>query len=228
MAISELTLKLIIILIPGALGTIIVGKLTVMRDVTPFKFVLNSIIIGVSSYLLYQLMFNGYILIINLFNCQKRPYTGLQIWNSLSNSKIIPYTEILLSNIFSVIVAFSASAIENFKLINKLAKKIGVSQKYGEENLFSYFLNARETHMVYIRNVKLNLTYYGYVNSYSETDTLSEIVLSNVQVFRYEDSEPLYDIDQIYLSFQKTDLIIEHAKILTNGEETTAAAQTSE
>ncbi len=220
MEISELTLKLIIILIPGAIGTIIVLKLTVVKEVTPFKFVINSIIIGVFSYLIYQLACDTKVIIENIFNKNKVPFEQLQIWDNISNSKVIPYQEVLFASVFSIVVAFITAAIDTYKIVNRLAKKLGVSYKYGEENLFSYFLNAKETQQIYIRDKKNNLTYYGFVNSYSETDSISEIVMSDVSVYTYEDSEFLYDIEQIYLSFSKADLIIEHAKKLNYGEET--------
>lgn len=219
MEISELTLKLIILLIPGALGTMIMSKLTIRKDLTPFKFILNSIVIGVFSYLTLQLIENLFTLIQNFISCSRMVNSSLQIWNTISNSKIIPYKEVIWGSIIGVILGFIGSYVDTYKLINKLAKKLKISYKYGDENLFSYFLNADETQVVYVRDKKNNLTYHGYVKVYSETDTISEIVLSNVTVYRYEDSEELYEVDQIYLSFGKADIIIEQAKIIENGKE---------
>jgi len=218
MEISELTLKLIILLIPGALGTMIMSKLTIRKDLTPFKFILNSILIGVFSYLLLQLTENLFALIGNIFSCTKKTNPDLQIWNTISDSKLIPYKEVIWGSIIGIILGFIGSYIDTYKLINKLAKKLKISYKYGDENLFSYFLNADETQVVYVRDKKNNLTYRGYVKVYSETETISEIVLSDVTVYRYEDSEELYEVDQIYLSFGKADIIIEQAKILENGK----------
>jgi len=46
---SELTIKLIIILIPGAIATLIFGKLVLHKEWNNFKFVLYSILFGVVS-----------------------------------------------------------------------------------------------------------------------------------------------------------------------------------
>jgi hypothetical protein len=227
MEISELTLKLIIILVPGALGTLIMSKLTIRKDFSPFNFILNSILLGLFSYLLVQLTLNCIYFINNSFSCSKRTYDDLQIWSSISDSKLIPYKEVLWASLGGIILGFIASYLDTYKLINKLAKKLKISYKYGDENLFSYFLNADETQVVYVRDKKNNLSYRGYVKVYSETDTISEIVLSNVTVYRYEDSVELYEIDQVYLSFGKTDVIIEHAKLLENGEKTETESQTT-
>lgn len=219
MEISELTLKLIILLIPGAIGTIIMNRLSIRKELNSFQFVVNSIIIGVLSYLFLQLLSGLIQFIYNLCYSEKLEYSLLEIWKSISDKTIIPYKEVLFSSICGIIIAFLGTFIDQNKIVNKLAQKLKVSNKYGDENLYSYFLNADETQVIYLRSPKNNLTYHGYVNAYSETKDLSEIVLSDVSVYRYEDSELLYEVDQVYLSFPKTDIIIEHAKQLENGKE---------
>lgn len=219
MEISELTLKLIILLIPGVIGTLIMNRLTIRKELSPFHFIINSIIIGLFSYLLLQLFYNSIHLVYNICNNQIGNYKQLNIWTTISDSTVIPYLEVLYSSICSLIIAIAGTVFDQYKLINKFAQKFKISNKYGDENLFSFFLNATETQVVYVRHIKHNLTYHGYVNSYSETNDMSEIVLSNVTVYRYEDSALLYKVDQLYLSFTKSDIIIEHANIIENGKE---------
>jgi hypothetical protein len=52
--ISALTLKLIIILIPGAISTLLFDSLTTHKEWTPFKFIVNCILMGIIAYLLLQ------------------------------------------------------------------------------------------------------------------------------------------------------------------------------
>lgn len=54
MEISELTLKLVLLLVPGAIASMMFEKLTVHKKWTPFQFVTNSILMGGLSYLLAQ------------------------------------------------------------------------------------------------------------------------------------------------------------------------------
>lgn len=56
MEISELTLKLILLLIPGAVASIIYEKLTIQKKWPAFKFLAHSILFGALSYLLTQLI----------------------------------------------------------------------------------------------------------------------------------------------------------------------------
>ena len=202
---TELTLKLVIIFIPGAIATLIFGKLILHKEWTNFRFVLISVIFGLFSYLFLQLI----ILLINLF--LENEINDLTLWNTLSDVKSIPYKEVLFSSIISIILAFIVSLMENKKWIYKLARLLKISNKYGEENLYSRFLNDPNTDYIYLRDIKNNLTYHGWVKSFSESTDVTEIRLSEVTVYTYSESDHLYDIDEVYLSLNKSEIIIEKA-----------------
>jgi hypothetical protein len=55
MKISEFTLKMILLHIPGPIASIIFEKLIIHKKWTPFQFVTNSIMFGGACYLLAQL-----------------------------------------------------------------------------------------------------------------------------------------------------------------------------
>jgi len=225
MDISALTLKLIIILIPGAISALLFDSLTTHKEWTPFKFIVNSILMGIIAYLLLQGTERLFTVTYNIFANNKISSNPLQIWGSLSDSKSIPYGEVVLGAIFGFVVGLAATALYFYKIFNRLSKWLRLSNKYGDENLYSYFLNAEGTRIVYVRSVKLNITYYGYVKAFSETENISELVMTNVSVYDYQATKKFYDIDQIYLSFAKTDVIIELANPKEeNGEESTPSA----
>lgn len=200
MEISEFTLKLIIILIPGAIATIIYEKLTIHKNWKSIKFFANIIFLGAISYIVTQLFFE-YILKLNDTSLKN-------FWDNLAH-KEIPFSAIWKSSIMAVFVGFISSGIENYKLFNKIGKKIRLTNKYGDENLFSFFLNAKQVKEVYVRDMENKTTYHGMVESFSETDEIKEIVLSDVAVYNFDDAQPLYSIDKIYLSKPKDNLIIE-------------------
>lgn len=212
---SELTIKLIIILIPGAISTLIFGKLILHKEWTSFRFVLYSILFGIISYLLLQFGIN----LINLFPSIK--LSDLTIWKNLNNTAFIPYKEVGFASIISVITAFIASFIENKKIINKVAGFFGISGKYGDENLYSMFLNSKNVEFIYLRDIKNQLTYHGWVKSFCETENVSEIRLCEVAVYNYSDSEFLYEVGEVYLSLNKQEIIIELANLKDYGKEDT-------
>lgn len=212
---SELTIKLIIILIPGAIATLIFGKLILHKEWNSFRFVLYSILFGIVSYLILQLIVNS----LNLWLSNDIP--DLTIWNNLNNASSIPYKEVGFASIISLIVAFLASLVENKKVINRMAGFFGISGKYGDENLYSMFLNSKDIEYVYLRDIKNQLTYHGWVKSFSENDNISEIRLSDVAVYNYSDSNLLYEVGEVYLSLNKQEIIIELANLEDNEQEET-------
>lgn len=99
--------------------------------------------------------------------------------------------------------------MDHYKVVNRFGKWLKLTNKYGDENLYSYFLNAKEVEEVYVRDIENGLTYHGLINSFSENDDIKELVLIDVVVYEYESSKKLYELDKIYLSKSKESLIIE-------------------
>lgn len=220
MEISELTLKIIIILIPGIIATSIYEKLTVnhKRD-TAIKTVINAVLLGVISYLILQGIGNIITFCYSLIYKTEFESYELEMWKSLANINVIPYSEVLYTSIISVFLGAFISLLEQKKWTNKFAQWIKISSKYGDENLYTFFLNSKQIDEIYLRDIKNNLTYHGVVAAYSENDDIKEIVLNDVTVYKYETSEKLYDIERIYISKPKDCLIIETPfKTDENGE----------
>src|SRR5690606_33195700 len=160
---------------------------------------------GIISYLFLQLIINGF----NLF-CFVDLH-DLTIWNNLNNATLIPYQEVGFASIVSILIALIASMIENRKVINRVAGFFGISAKYGDENLYSMFLNSKNVQFIYLRDIKNQLTYHGWVKSFSENDIVSEIRLADVAIYNYSDSKFLYEVSEIYLSLNRHEIIIETA-----------------
>ncbi len=197
MDLSAFALKLILILIPGGLATLILEKLTTYLKWESFKFIINSILLGGLSYLVSDLIF--YIFFADDIK---------NFWLTFTSNNI-PFWEIIRATIVSLFVGFLSSWIENKKLITRFARKFKIADKYGEENLYSYFLNSKEVKEVYVRDIANNLTFHGEVDSFSETEQISEITLRDVKVYRYDDSSFLYNMPKVFLSRAKTSIFIE-------------------
>ncbi len=213
MEISQLTIKLIILLIPGGIGAIILERLTVHKPWTSFRFILNAIIIGIFSYLILQIIVliiycTGFCIKLNMKSYSK----DLTIWDNLNENSAISYFEVIYSSGIGVLLGLLLTKADTKKWLNNFSRKHDISSKYGDENLYSYFLNSKEINYVYIRYIKHNITYLVNVISFSETDEFKELVLSNVSVYSYDKSELLYEIGKIYLSLPKDDIIIESAQ----------------
>jgi len=216
---DKLAITIILILMPGIIATIISEKLTHHSKWDSFKFSLYSLVLGILSYSILQVTYYVKDLITYLIT-SKISWTNLNIWNcALDNNIPILPLEIILASIVSLLVGFLVTWAINSQKLNKIATKMKISFKYGDNNLYSYYLNNLDLDWVYVRDLERNLTFQGRILSFSENDTIQEIVLDNVTVFQYEDSKELYSVPTLYFSRELGKIIIEEIPKENLGEE---------
>lgn len=209
---NELVIAVGVILLPGLIATIICDKITIHSSVWgSFKYGIYSFVFGVGCYVTLQVA--SYLfgwLVSNFCPDGAADSESLKVWTIVTRQQVaIEPSEVFLATLFSPVVAAIAAFIVNHKLINRCAQWMSVSSKYGDENLYSFFLNAQEIDWVYLRDFANNLTYQGRVVSFSEVDSMQEIVMSNVTVFTYETSAELYSVPLLYLSKSRGSFVIE-------------------
>ena len=209
---NDLPIAVGVILFPGLIAAVICDKVTVHSPKWgSFKYSVYSFILGVSSYVALQLLaylWNA----ASAYICPTLLLASptLDVWTIATTQNIsIDVSEVFWATALSPVVASAAASIVNHKLINKAAQKLHISTKYGDENLFSFFLNARDIDWVYVRDISNKLTYQGRVVSFSEVEDMQEVVLSEVTVFAYETSVELYSVPFVYLSKARGTFIIE-------------------
>ncbi|MEX0802486.1 MAG: hypothetical protein WD688_04100 [Candidatus Binatia bacterium] len=208
---NEIAVAVSVILFPGLISTVIADKITVhSRSWGSFKYSIYSFVFGVLCYVTVQIL-------IWLATClpealQILPLrTGtLGVWSLVTDTRArIDLVEVFAATVLAVPVAFLGAFLINYKIFHKLAQKLRISRKYGDENLYSYYLNAKEIDWVYVRDLERKLTYQGRVVSFSENDRIQELVLSDVTVYAYDDSTEYYSIPSIYLCREMGQFVIE-------------------
>ena len=200
---------LAIVMFPGILAVMIADKIVTHSPWNSFRFSLYSFVLGVACYLCVQLLVwipSVYALLVGEVPAWKL----LGVWSNVDGDGIRPKLwEIGLAAIFALPLSFLASWIIYNKIFNKSAQRIGVTSKFGDENLYTYYLNAQEINWVYIRDREAGLTYEGEVVSFSENTQIQEIVIANVSVYRYEDSTFLYSVPSAYISKPLGQFVVE-------------------
>lgn len=203
MTISDVTIRILFLMLPGIISARIIEHLTVHKAWKQFRFVINSFLLGVINYSILSL-------IDKYWCCGHRK---VQFWAALFDKCVlINMYEIFYASLIALVVGFILSKAIQEKWIHKLARRLKVSEKYGDENLFSYFLNSQEIGWVFVRDFKNNLSYLGYRTSFSENDDIQEIVLANVTVYSFDEtleSTELYQLPLIYLSYKIGEIVIE-------------------
>jgi hypothetical protein len=209
---NELAVSIGVISFPGILACIICDKIASHSPKwRVFKYSVYSFVFGVSCYVLEQLIYSASRAIISACCCAHLPGPQiLRVWSVATAQKIDIYLpEVAWATALAPLVAIAASLINNHKVLNRIAQWARVSNKFGDENLFSYYLNARTLQWVYIRDPNVNQTYKGSVVSWSETDHIQEIVLADVTVYEYESSTELYSLPTLYLARPTGSFVIE-------------------
>lgn len=209
---NDLVLLVAVVLFPGLIATIIADRLVVhVRPWTSFKYTIYSFVFGVSCYAGLQIFVTlvGWIDI----NVEFLPSLAgrLDVWSLVStrDAANVELSEVLAATLCAIPIACLGAIGVNRKWLNRIAQFFQISRKYGDENLYSYYLNSDEIDWVYVRDIERKLTYQGRVNAYCETSALQEIVLAEVTIFGYENSEEYYSIPSIYIGRELGNLIIE-------------------
>jgi hypothetical protein len=205
MEFTNFTLKLVILLFPGLLGTVLIEKLVLHKPWNQFRFIMNVILVSSFSYFLLQLFS------IETLSTDFK-FKKLEFWNYIENSEStsIPFAEVFKSTLISIFISGFVSLMNKNGWINQFGQYLQITNKYGQESVYYRILNSKNTDWIYLRDIENNITYLGQVSKYNEDDKIREIVLNKVQVFRYKNSKFMYSIDTIYLTYPiEKQLIIE-------------------
>lgn len=186
---SNIALELIVILLPGIIATLITKNLTITKNWDPFKFSIYTILFSGVTYLLLQGVINVFLWVKSKIEGSIFEANILSIWSNIEGNRIVPYREVIFACLLSIFVGLIASAFIRKKILYKIAKFFKVSYKFGDENLFYDFMRKDKTNAIYLKDIKNNIIYHGYVDYYSESDTIRELVLRDVDVYSYKDSK---------------------------------------
>lgn len=207
---DQLLITVIVLIFPGIICAIIFDKITSHSKWTSFKFSLYSLVLGIFCYTLLQTVY-FFIDAIKILACGGS-WTWLTIWNAaLRPDDALSGKEVVLATLCAPLVAFFSSFLVNHKVFNKIAKRLKISTKFGDENLFSYYLNSPSVRWTYVRDEEQGITYFGEIASFSEGENHHELVLLDVSVYNTETSKLLYEVPSTYINKPFGSLVIEAA-----------------
>lgn len=220
MEISSLTVKLIILLVPGLISYFVYRRITVRETKrSDLMFIVVSILLGFISYMSIQSTFNLGCLIINFF--REVPIVAYQL-NSLqliTKDTPIDYVEVLGAVFAGIIIAGIFGKMDSSNTINKIAVEFGLTKKLNDQSIYRQYLINENLTWVYVRDINNRLTYLGAVALFSDKENDKEIVLNEVTVYSFPESVELYRLQSVYLNFGSENIIIEEAKILEHEQE---------
>ena len=122
----------------------------------------------------------------------------------------ISWLEIAGASFIGIILAFISAYAYNRKWWNRLGQQLHVTKKFGDEDVWNFFLDLPESaKWVFVRDYKQDLVYYGWIKAFSESERKRELVLMDVQVFSNSIPKALYEAAAIYISRESDEMSIE-------------------
>jgi hypothetical protein len=205
---SELTIKLLLIFLPGIIATIIVDNLTTHRNRDFKYFIINSYLLGMLTYLLLNLLIsiNNSIVIWNGFEpTLKMKFLG----NLLNMSDQISIKEVFFATLLAILIGIIVSVCINYKIFHQIAIKLGITRKFGDADVWQYTFNSPDITWVIVRNIDTDIMYQGWVHAFSDTCDINELFLRQVTVYKNSTGIKLYEMDGIYIKQNKDVLVLE-------------------
>lgn len=202
MMLTQFTVRLIVLLIPGLVGTVFFQLFSTKGEIDNRSFATKIILISFISYaIVYVLSYYSPITIECTF------------FDALLDEKVpVNYSELLLPVILSLVITLIYLYISNYRVMYKLGEKCKLTTKTGENDVWGELFNNSNKGLnghVYITFVDRKIVYGGFVEYYSMNNEFRELVLQNVKVYKNNKKYKfLYDVDRIYLQLKKNENII--------------------
>ncbi len=199
MDISITIIKLIIFATPGTISLFIYQKLTGQHPKNDLQSIISLTVLSVPNYILSGLILD------------QSPFKLLELF--LSNPKEIPWIGLITATLTSAALPFLYASINKYKIINKIGQKIKATNRFGDEDLWEFFQNGKakteQNKWLFIRDLRVNLCYYGWIEHFSESNQDRELIISDVTVYDNINGTELYATKSLYICRNKFEITIE-------------------
>ena len=214
MDISGLAVRIIFLLLPGAIAASLYWKLKGRATRKDWEDLLEVVIFSICSYLVYAIctyVLGCFDFVWIRFGLQARTFTRFEAF--FDEKAPLDLVEIFYVSLSSIPLAVLASYAYQYKWLNIFGQKIGATTRLGDEDVWnSFYQNVYvKGRWATIKDHKLNLYYYCWVQAFSDSGKERELILREVHVYDGSAARRLYKTDFMYLSRNSDDLTIELA-----------------
>jgi hypothetical protein len=202
MSISSFLIRIILLVIPGIIGSLLYRSLRGKASRKDWEDYLEILVFSFLAYGVYGLL-------VRLFNAGDALVTFRAFTNeNVPIDKSVGHA-IFFASIAAAPVALIASYIDEYKLVNKFARRIKATRRFGDEDVWDYFNRSPDIKWVYVRDQKRDVYYHGWIQAWSDPYKDRELLLREVDVYKSSTAEFLYKTDLVYLSRKSEDLTID-------------------
>ncbi|AOT71517.1 hypothetical protein Gferi_19465 [Geosporobacter ferrireducens] len=201
-------IRLSLLMLPGIIGLKVYKKLVGRYPHREWEELTEILIFSVFSYSFLNLIISSlgsYVPFVKT----RESYDFNNLLNEIFTKNELNFNLVIViyASGISAILAYIFAFISQKNIINLIGQKLKVTRRDGDIDLWDKFHNTYNE-WVYIRDHKLNLTYFGHIDRFSDLGSKKQLILTQVSVYNI-DSEYLYDADVVYLCRDDDDLSIE-------------------
>ncbi len=144
------------------------------------EFVLRAFLFGMASYtttyILYSLA-GWQFTVVDISDAGDRPVLSASVVHEIAAALVVGI-------VLSLVWIYAAT----YKWLSRGLQLIKATKRYGDEDVWDYTFNSQSASVEYVhfRDFSNGLTYAGWVNAFSETGKLRELLLRDVRVFNLE------------------------------------------
>ncbi len=200
--VSSLFFEIALLLLPGFVWMKIHTKFGAKGDISQFDIVLNAFLFGVIAYAVLYAVYWKFGLSMHI--------VALEV----DSKKLFQpelFIDIVAATGIAIVLAILHLYGENYKLFTRFVQLIRATRTYGDEDVWDFVFNSssvRTMGYVHLRDFENRVVYAGYVNLFSESGQLRELVLNNVIVYDFDGTE-MYKVARVYLARERDNIHIE-------------------
>jgi hypothetical protein len=194
---------LLLLFFPGVICAYIVDTLTIHRPRTQFQFLLNSLVLGLASYFLYWAL-------LRVAAAGGASVPEFVLLRALTSAQTpLAFREVAWATLAGGILGLAVTFISSQKLHFRIARHLRITKKFGELDVWGFVFNSPQIEWATVRDHSRNLAYDGWVQLFSDDSQSAELLLRDVQVYKNDSGERLYDTSSLYLSLDRNSIAIE-------------------
>lgn len=210
MSMTSLTVKLLLLFTPGIACHLIVDSLVVHRIRKVHEVFLFSFLYGLLSYAVFALLKLP-------FGISRASDGGIHIsppnvsmFQALTNADVaVNIWEVALVTGLAIILSIAMSFALNRYWFHDIARALSITPRFGQPNVWSFALNAKEVKWATVRDLRNNLMFQGYIRAFSDVEDPAELLLTQVSVYNEQTGKLVYTADHMYIARDRSDLTVE-------------------
>lgn len=205
MEITEFVFNLLLLFFPGLICAYIIDHLTMHKPKEISFFLLQSFILGIASYFIYWSILKILHLLLPMYI-----NSTVVFLNRITQSGIsFSFKEITFVTCIAVLLGAFIGFCSHRKVFNRFARFIGLTNKFGELDVWGYLFNLEDVVWVTVRDHKNNLIYDGWVQAFSDDSESAELLLRDVSIYKNDSGDRLYQVGMVYLCRNREEISIE-------------------